>query len=112
ETQSRPFNIASQPVVTALDAFSETTGIQIFYSSELASGRISPGVSGNYAPHAALEMLLIGTHLTTLATGDKAVTLVLDQNDPHSDLALLPSAPTLSLASLHVDPSVTGDYRL
>lgn len=40
------FDIAAQPLTSALHAFAETTGLQVSYPAELAAGVSSPGVAG------------------------------------------------------------------
>lgn len=57
------FAIAQQPLVSAINAFSEVTGWQVGFSAELAEGVASPGVQGALAPEAALQKLLHGTGL-------------------------------------------------
>ena len=49
------FNIASQPLGAALNAFAEATGWQITVPTESITGRTSPGISGNYQPEQALQ---------------------------------------------------------
>ncbi|CAM3989650.1 Hemoglobin and hemoglobin-haptoglobin-binding protein A [Pseudomonas reidholzensis] len=58
------FAIAQQPLVAAINAFSEVTGWQVGFSSELAEGVSSPGVQGSLSPQAALKRLLNGTGLS------------------------------------------------
>ena len=57
------FAIAQQPLVEAINAFSQVTGWQVGFSAELADGVASPGVQGSLAPEAALQRLLRGTGL-------------------------------------------------
>ncbi|BBH44555.1 TonB-dependent receptor [Pseudomonas sp. KU43P] len=57
------FSIAQQPLVEAINAFSQVTGWQVGFSAELADGVASPGVQGSLAPEAALKRLLQGTGL-------------------------------------------------
>ena len=57
------FNIAQQPLVEAINAFSKVTGWQVGFSAELADGVASPGVQGSLPPEAALKRLLQGTGL-------------------------------------------------
>ncbi|MEN5238951.1 MULTISPECIES: TonB-dependent receptor [Pseudomonas] len=57
------FAIAQQPLVSAINAFSQVTGWQVGFNAELAEGVASPGVQGSLAPEAALQRLLHGTGL-------------------------------------------------
>ncbi|AUY35893.1 TonB-dependent receptor [Pseudomonas soli] len=57
------FAIAQQPLVEAINAFSQVTGWQVGFSAELADGVASPGVQGSLAAEAALQRLLRGTGL-------------------------------------------------
>ncbi|MBX9800069.1 MAG: STN domain-containing protein [Burkholderiaceae bacterium] len=40
------------------------TNLSVFFSSELAAGKVSSGVQGFFLPQQALQMLLEGTGLT------------------------------------------------
>ncbi|WP_255458602.1 TonB-dependent receptor [Nitrospira sp. KM1] len=69
------FNIAPQDLKTALTAFAEVSGWQLFYSTEMAEGRRTSGLSGQYAPEDGLRQLLAGTGVGYRLTGPKTVTL-------------------------------------
>ncbi|WP_409259311.1 TonB-dependent receptor [Pseudomonas sp. KCJK9009] len=58
------FSIDQQPLVSAINAFSQVTGWQVGFSAELADGVASPGVQGSLPPDAALKRLLRGTGLS------------------------------------------------
>lgn len=70
------FQIPSQPLGAALNAFAEATGWQVSVPTELIAGRTSPGVSGNRRPEEALQSLLAGTGVTYRLTDSNAVMLV------------------------------------
>lgn len=59
----RRYDIAAGPMDRALAAFAQQSGQQILYSAALTSGRQSPGLSGDYAPEAALAALLADSGL-------------------------------------------------
>ena len=80
---SADFNIASQPLGTALNAFAEATGWQVNVPTELITGRTSSGISGSYQPEEALQALLAGTGMTYRVTDTNAVTLVPDNAMPN-----------------------------
>lgn len=58
------FNIGQQPLVSAINAFSQVTGWQVGFNAELADGVASPGVQGSLPADAALKRLLHGTGLS------------------------------------------------
>lgn len=90
------FDIAAQPLTSALHAFAETTGLQVSYPAELADGVSSPGVAGRYEPEAALRALLAGTGLTYRFTDAHTVTLVEGQSG--SMMTPAPATPREGLA--------------
>ncbi|HEY0219534.1 MAG TPA: STN domain-containing protein [Afipia sp.] len=70
-----PFNIPSQPLATAIQAFSQESGIEVFYESNIATGRTSASVEGRYPPDAALQILLDGAGFKIRFTRRNAVVL-------------------------------------
>ena len=71
----RSFAIAPQPLDTALDAFSEATGISFAYASGELAGLQSPGVAGTMPPRDALAQLLTGTGVSFRFAGGQTVAL-------------------------------------
>ena len=57
------FDIAAQPLASALARYGDLTRLEAFYQAHLVEGRISSRVSGRLAPSDALAMLLEGTSL-------------------------------------------------
>lgn len=74
--RTQTFAISAQPLSGAIDAFIQSTGWQVGYSSDAAARAISPGVSGNMAPAQALRRLLGGSGLVARMTGPNTATLV------------------------------------
>lgn len=70
------FNIPTQPLGSALNAFAEATGWQVSVPSELIAGKTSSGMTGRHQPEEALQSLLAGSGLTYRLTATNAVTLV------------------------------------
>lgn len=70
------FNIPSQPLGAALNAFAEATGWQVSMPTELIAGRTSSGIRGSHQPEEALAALLAGTGMNYRLTDTNAVTLV------------------------------------
>lgn len=74
-TAARSFNIPAQSLATALQQFTEQSGVQVGYTAALGAGTQSPGVSGSYAAAEALSRLLTGSGLTFRWTSPNAVVL-------------------------------------
>jgi hypothetical protein len=72
----RQFNIPSQPLESALEAFSAASGLQLLYETALTAARHSADVRGTYTQEAALRRLLSGTGLDFTYTEERAFTLV------------------------------------
>lgn len=70
------FDIPSQPLEAALDAFGASSRTQVLYETSFATGRRSSPVKGLHAPAAALRLLLRGTGLDFNYTAERAITLV------------------------------------
>jgi hemoglobin/transferrin/lactoferrin receptor protein len=69
------FAITQQPLVEAVNAFSQVTGWQVGFSADLAQGVSSPGVQGSLPPEQALRRLLQGTGLGYRKIGNGNVVL-------------------------------------
>ncbi|MGR4042066.1 TonB-dependent siderophore receptor [Pseudomonas sp. 910_21] len=69
------FSIARQSLANALDQLSTQSGLQIAYSSAMAQGIESAGVSGRMSAEQALSTLLVGTGLGFERNGANAVLL-------------------------------------
>lgn len=70
------FDIPAQALATALDAYSEITGREIFYDGALVLGRRSAEVEGAFMPDNALRILLQGTDFVPRATGAGSFTII------------------------------------
>jgi outer membrane receptor for ferric coprogen and ferric-rhodotorulic acid len=68
-------DIPAQPLKSALRVFAGATHLQLVYTSDLVAGLGSGGVSGSYAPAAALQQLLAGSGLVSRFTSPGVVTL-------------------------------------
>jgi hypothetical protein len=106
------FTISPQPLVTALDHFGEKTGVHIFYSSRLTKGLVSLGATGFLTTNEALQMLLAGTPLSSVATGPNEITLVLNPELATSANIVPIRAPILPLHTMQVDVPSLADFRL
>ena len=90
-------DIPPQALDQALEAFTEQTGLQLFYVTDIVSSRKSPGAQSGLAPREALAALLEGTGLRFEFVNDRAVRIfpapapVPTSAAPHS--AVRPAVP-------------------
>lgn len=98
----RDFNIPGQPLAQALQAYSQVTGVEVLYESNIAVAQRSLPVEGSLTPQRALQTLLAGTDLVVRYTRSNAVILSL----PDLNLNLPPLHPLgdadLALETLRV----------
>ncbi|MDD1619987.1 MAG: TonB-dependent receptor [Methylococcaceae bacterium] len=81
---ARAFDIAAQPMADALLLFSETSGIKVFFSSQLTKDINSGELKGQYTPQQALQKLLAGSSLQYRYTGSDTVTVEVAPSDAPS----------------------------
>jgi hypothetical protein len=93
------FHIPGQPLEMALQAYSQASGVQVLYESELAAGRRSAPVEGDLTPEAALRVLLAGTDLFVRYTSANAITLS-RWSDDRDGIAERDRPPTHPLANI------------
>ncbi|CUU42309.1 Outer membrane receptor for ferric coprogen and ferric-rhodotorulic acid [Blastochloris viridis] len=107
------FDIAEQPLSSALETFSRISRVQVLYESDLAFGLRSRGASGRFTPEAALEMLISGTDLRIRFTRDDAVVLMRPSAGTllEPPLAPLGGAADLVLKPLRVEADEGDDER-
>lgn len=83
------FQIPAQSLATALQAYGQRAGVQVLYESELAAGRQSVAVEGEYASDRALKLLLSATDLEVHYIRPDAITLsprnALGKDEPPAD---------------------------
>ena len=106
----RTFAIARQPLGDALDQLSVQSGLQIAYSSDMAQGLESPGVSGQMSTEQALTQLLQGTALSFERNGPNAVMLTLKPEETGSADTLELGATTVISNQLGTVTEGTGSY--
>jgi len=106
------FQIPEQPLSSALQAFSTTTGVAVLYVSGTESGLRSAHLDGEYTREAALKILLGDTGLVPRYARSDAIALV-DPSAPNPDAppdsAL--SGTDMSLDTLHVAGASKGPDR-
>jgi hypothetical protein len=98
EPPPRNFQIPSQPLASALEAFARESGIEVLYESSIVASLQSTSVEGAYTPEMALQMLLSRTELRVRYARANAITLSL----PGDDDSLPPVSP-LADADLSLD---------
>jgi hypothetical protein len=105
------FHIPSQPLSAALQAYGQTTGVQVLYESNSALGKTSVAVEGSFAPQAALRLLLAATDLKVRYIRPDAITLAPPdaENVAVAPGSSLVGAADLSLGTLRVRGSTDGD---
>ncbi len=85
------FDIASQPLQSALEAYGALTDVSLLYDSSLTAGRVSAPVQGDMPARAALQVLLEGSGLTARYTGAKTVALVPSRRSTTDDAEAAPA---------------------
>jgi hypothetical protein len=99
------FDIPSEPLVEALQAYSVTTGTQVMFESSTTAGYQSAAVRGEFTPEAALQAMLADTDLKVRYTRASAIT-VAPASAPDVDD---PPAQALATADLALSTlTVTG----
>lgn len=72
---SKAFDIPAQDLNSALLSFARSTGLQVFYETELVKGKTSPALSGTFTAAQGLSRLLTASGLVWRFTGSNTVTL-------------------------------------
>jgi hypothetical protein len=75
------FNIPAQTLTTALDAYSQASGRELYYDGALTIDRQSSAVRGVLSPDMALSDLLAGTGLVARMTGPGSITIESNAHD-------------------------------
>jgi hypothetical protein len=97
------FHIPAQPLIDALQAYSQQSGVQVMYETASAAGYKSAAVEGDLAPEAALRLLLGETDLRIRYSRTNAVTLApLSAPDPDAPPVLPLTSADMALETLHV----------
>jgi hypothetical protein len=70
------FDIAAQPLLSALERFGHIARRELLYDAQLAEGRVSTAVSGDFLPPQALQILLGNTGLIAKFSTETAIVIV------------------------------------
>jgi len=85
------FDIAAQPLVSALNAYTAVMHMELFYDGALVTGRQSSAVQGTFAPSDALRKLLEGTGLVALLSDSETITISVPDTPSAEELAAVKS---------------------
>jgi hypothetical protein len=100
DTAPISFNIPSQPLASAVEAYARACGMEVLYESSIVEGRRSPLIEGEFTPEMALQMLLSDTGLRVSYARRNAITLSAPAAE---DEANLPPAAAVEEADLSLD---------
>jgi iron complex outermembrane receptor protein len=92
------FDIPAEDMAAALEAFSETTDMQLSYPSVLVKDVKSKALSGSYTADQALQKLLAGSNLAYRHAGNDVIALAAkgtDSTPEHPQSVQKTAAPTL-----------------
>jgi len=76
ETTTHTFEIPAGPLTQALRKLADQSGLQIAYSTDIASSQTAPAITGTMTAEDALTRLLSSTHLHYRFTGANTVTIL------------------------------------
>ena len=74
--QTLLIEIPAQPANAALNQFVQVTGFQLLYSSNIVQGLSTVAVRGTFPPRVALALMLKGTGVRIVDTGENSATLL------------------------------------
>lgn len=97
------FDLPAQPLEAALERYSIVSGWQVIYKTNLAIGRRSADVRGNFTPGTALRMMLVGTGLVPQYKASDSIILT---------YAPVTASATSDESADEVDPSLEDYYGL
>ena len=84
QTDVQSFDIAPQPLSSALLAFAEQSGLEVLFDARVAQDQTSPGLRGSYTQEQALQRLLAGSGLSFRYVSANSVTLERPVAEPQS----------------------------
>jgi iron complex outermembrane receptor protein len=98
------YNIPEQDLNSALLAFANRAGVQIFYDTQRVRGLRSAALAGSFTPQQALAQLLRGTGITFRFTGTNTVSL-----DPPPETGAVHIDPVRVQANLPPATAIIGN---
>ncbi|HVL01125.1 MAG TPA: TonB-dependent siderophore receptor [Dongiaceae bacterium] len=75
QNANQSYDIPAGPLTEVLTRFSAKSGIFLMGSTDLAKGKNSAGLKGQYSAQSGLQAILVGTGLAARFTGEKSVTI-------------------------------------
>ncbi|GEC17192.1 TonB-dependent siderophore receptor [Nitrobacter winogradskyi] len=105
QANARSFNIAPQPLASALREFANQSGMQLAYRTSELRGMNSPGFQGSASSTQALARLLAGTGVSYNVSGANTVTI----QRAAEPVAGAAPAGAISLSTIDVQGSPTSD---
>lgn len=78
------FDIPAQPLGAALDAYSMTTGLDVFYNAAIAERRHSNAAHGTFTPLRAIQIMLGGSGYVARITAPRSLTIVPESAEERS----------------------------
>jgi iron complex outermembrane receptor protein len=117
QTEQRAYDIAAQPLGDALRVYSEVSGRQILFATELVKGRRSASVRGRMSPDRALSRLLKGSGLVpelvdgalVLRAGNAAAPASADTTETSEESAIIVTGTRIRGAGPTGSPVLTLD---
>jgi iron complex outermembrane receptor protein len=98
------FDIPSQDASTAIQTWAVQSGLQVFAADELLRGVRTNTIHGEYSALQALQMLVAGTGLEVVWTGEKTVTI----RRPAAETQSVTGSPEAQNAANLEEVTVTG----
>jgi hypothetical protein len=116
--QQIDYDIPSQSLASALNAYVLASGVQVLYETAIAEGRRSRKLSGRLSPELGLSQLLAGTGLASLRTAPGVYVITPAPKEPaaapvHPDAPFLAALQTGLLTALCRSPRTRpGGYHV
>ena len=111
----RIYDIRAGDFATALNQFSDQSGLQVLFDAALVKGRVTSAVQGNLGAHQALMQLLKGSALQPTYLNERTVILKKEPSPPvrqPENPATPSSASETAKASTQLDTVVVTGSRL
>lgn len=109
EEKSFAIHIPAQPLPAALESLAQQTGLKPFLVNELAKGKNSNAVNGQYTARAALTTLLEGTGLSYFFSSEDSVIIKAPNNE--SNASTLPAVKVSGKATYDPTDPYNPDYH-
>ncbi len=102
------FNIGGQPLSQALQVFSDQSGLQIVFHTDLVSEAAASPIEGTYDAQTALNRLLRGTQLVARSVNPRTFAIAFGDETKEPDGSSAPAGRALLMAeqSTNVPPAV------